>query len=101
MVGVGGREPGRATRPAARPRRARQRASWDGGSIMSRTPSRSRAARTIGAAVTVTALLALSGSASGLAIDGTDCADLPDHAALGTALAAARGEANGGFDLEM
>jgi uncharacterized protein GlcG (DUF336 family) len=69
--------------------------------IMSRTPSRSRAARIIGAAISVTGLFTLSSGAGALAIDGTDCADLPDHAALGTALAAARGEANGGFDLDM
>ena len=68
---------------------------------MDRTPSRSRAARTIGAAVAVTGLLTLVTSASGFAIDGTDCSELPDHAALGSALAAARGEANGGFDLDM
>ncbi len=36
-----------------------------------------------------------------LAIDGTTCNDLPDHAALEAALEAARAEANGGFDLDM
>ena len=35
------------------------------------------------------------------AISGTSCNDLPDHAALVTALEAARAEDNGGFNLDM
>lgn len=68
---------------------------------MSRTPLTGGPARTIGVTVAVTALLTLMGSATGLAIDGTDCDELPSHAALEGALTAARGEANGGFDLDM
>ena len=40
-------------------------------------------------------------SPTALAIEGTSCNDLPDHAALVTALEAARAEDNGGFDLDM
>lgn len=58
-------------------------------------------ARVVGSAVMVTALLTLMGGASGLALDGKDCAELPDQAALRSALTAAQGEANGGFGLEM
>lgn len=68
---------------------------------MSRTAGTWRVARSIGSAVAVTALLSLMGSASSVAIDGTNCNELPDHAALRSALTAARGEANGGFDLDM
>src|SRR5687768_417075 len=58
-------------------------------------------ARAVGSATLMAALLALGGSQSSFAIDGTDCKDLPDHATLSQALNTARADANGGFDLDM
>ena len=60
-----------------------------------------RPSGTVVLAATVSGVLLLGSGASVSAIDGTDCADLPDHAAVRSALTAARGEANGGFDLDM
>jgi uncharacterized protein GlcG (DUF336 family) len=60
-----------------------------------------RIARAIGTAGMIGALLALGGATSVAAIEGTDCGELPDHGALLEALTAARGDANGGFDLDM
>ena len=49
-------------------------------------------------------LLILYGAFGGstvFAIDGTSCGELPSHADLQAALTSARGEANGGFNLDM
>lgn len=50
------------------------------------------------AALTLAAALPLAAQGPGA---GSACTDLPDHAALQAALASARSEANGGFNLDM
>ena len=60
-----------------------------------------RTIRAIGTAGLIAALLAIGASPSSLAIDGTDCKDLPGHEALAEALTGARNDDNGGFDLDM
>jgi uncharacterized protein GlcG (DUF336 family) len=46
-------------------------------------------------------LMGAFATASNIALADSTCATLPNHAALKTALIAARGEANGGFNLDM
>lgn len=56
------------------------------------------------AVVAVAAVLGLTGTLSALAADklsGDSCKDLPGHSDLQASLAAARAEANGGFNLDM
>lgn len=53
------------------------------------------------AGILASALLLAGGTSATMAISGTDCSELPDHAALSDALAGARADANGGFDLDM
>ena len=57
--------------------------------------------RIAGRAIVAAALMAFAGGASTVAIDGTSCDELPDQGALAEALTGARGDANGGFDLDM
>jgi uncharacterized protein GlcG (DUF336 family) len=68
---------------------------------MNTTRRTRRIARAIGSAGLMAALIALGAGSTSFAIDGTDCKDLPDHAALSQALNTARADDNGGFNLDM
>lgn len=56
------------------------------------------------AALAVAAVLAFSGTLTAIAaatLAGDSCKDLPSHSQLESALATARADENGGFDLDM
>ena len=60
------------------------------------------AKKTLLAAALIPASLIADAASGGRVRDaGSQCSGLPDHAALRTALASARGSSNGGFDLDM
>lgn len=75
--------------------------SIPGGIAVSKKVIIGMSAGVVGVLASLIAAFGVFGGPSVFAIDGTSCADLPTHLDLETALVQARGEANGGFGLDM